>query len=380
MSMGRGGIYFRQTIPNSDSPQVRSSGQEEQSSEINFQTIESGSVSQMVDSSSAGLLEEINSKSKKPQYWPWVLGFSISLLCTLVAAKSPIWIYFVVVPLCAGGLFWAVHIDKLRKTVVLFYQLEPHVEKAYQDLHDAFDLLCACSRMWHVDASGRITTTQDWKLNAGASTLVKRSKITPYAGAPSYFQCNVAIPVLPAGRRRLYFLPDRILVWDTDGVGAIAFDQLDIGFEQRRFIEGEDVPSDAKIVDKTWRYVNKKGGPDRRFSNNREIPIVLYEYLSLASKSGLQEIFQASRIGIGAALNPAVKQMASAISQKGESNVDEVAPSAESGESQQEIYIKCPCNNCEVMIEFPARGVGQTVTCPHCGMETVLFRPALGAS
>jgi uncharacterized paraquat-inducible protein A len=38
-------------------------------------------------------------------------------------------------------------------------------------------------------------------------------------------------------------------------------------------------------------------------------------------------------------------------------------------------YLKCPCSNCDVNIEFPAAGLGQTVTCPHCGLETLLFNP-----
>jgi hypothetical protein len=82
----------------------------------------------------------------------------------------------------------------------------------------------------------------------------------------------------------------------------------------------------------------------------------------LTSKSGLQELFQLSRTGLGIQLQAAVKQMASAISQRGE-------PKTEDG------YIKCPCNNCDVFIEFPAHGLGQSIACPHCGMETVLFKP-----
>jgi hypothetical protein len=108
--------------------------------------------------------------------------------------------------------------------------------------------------------------------------------------------------------------------------------------------------------------VNKKGGPDRRFNNNREIPIVIYEEILLTSKSGVQELFQASRTGIGVKLDSAVKQMASAIAQRGQ-------PQTEDG------YIKCPCKNCDNSIEFPAHGVGQTIVCPHCGMETTLFKP-----
>lgn len=192
--------------------------------------------------------------------------------------------------------------------------------------------------MWHIESRGNITTTYDWKVNAGASSVVKRKAIAPHAGSPPYFQCNISIPVLPAGRQRLYFLPDRILVWDTNGVGAVGFDQLDVSSGEQRFIEDGGVPSDARVVDKTWKYVNKKGGPDRRFNDNREIPIVLYEAILLASKTGLQELFQASRTGIGSTLNSAVKQMASAISQRAE-------PKTEDG------YIKCPCNNCDIFIE-----------------------------
>src|SRR5258708_33418632 len=137
--MGMGGIYFRQTISNPGNRKVSPDIQEEQSSNIALQKIESGSVNQMVDSSSAELLEEINSKSKKLIIWPWILGVSICLLAVLPAAEPPIWTYLLVVPLCAGGLFWAVRADRLRKTVVLFYQLEPHIDEAYQNLHNAFD-------------------------------------------------------------------------------------------------------------------------------------------------------------------------------------------------------------------------------------------------
>ena len=256
--MGRGGIYFRQTLPSSERQRIPCERPQEQSSSIDFKEIESGSVSQMVDSSSAALLEEISSKAQKLLIWPWVLGLSICLLVVLPAANSPVWIYCLLVPLCAGGLFWAVRADKFRKTVVLFYDLEPHIEEAFQILHNAFNSLRACSRMWHIESRGNITTTYDWKVNAGAGFLVKRKAIAPHAGSPPYFQCNVSIPVLPAGRQRLYFLPDRILVWDTNGVGAVGFEQLDVGFGEQQFIEGDGVPSDARVVGKTWRFVNKK--------------------------------------------------------------------------------------------------------------------------
>lgn len=35
----------------------------------------------------------------------------------------------------------------------------------------------------------------------------------------------------------------------------------------------------------------------------------------------------------------------------------------------------CTCNLCSKQIEFESSAVGQTVACPHCGMDTMLFIP-----
>ena len=55
--MGRGGIYFRQTLPSPNSRRIPVEPPSERSSSIEFKDIESGSVSQMVDSSSVALLK-----------------------------------------------------------------------------------------------------------------------------------------------------------------------------------------------------------------------------------------------------------------------------------------------------------------------------------
>ncbi|WP_462388382.1 hypothetical protein [Acidovorax sp. Q11] len=73
-------------------------------------------------------------------------------------------------------------------------------------------------------------------------------------------------------------------------------DELHAGDEQAlavltgksiRFIEDGSPPRDAQVIDRTWRYVNKKGGPDKRFKNNRELPVCLYDELQLSSSTGL---------------------------------------------------------------------------------------------
>jgi hypothetical protein len=66
-----------------------------------------------------------------------------------------------------------------------------------------------------------------------------------------------------------------------------------------RFIDEDSVPSDAVVVDRTWKFVNKNGGPDRRFNGNRELPICAYGEMSFRSESGMNCVIQYSNADTG---------------------------------------------------------------------------------
>lgn len=38
-------------------------------------------------------------------------------------------------------------------------------------------------------------------------------------------------------------------------------------------------------------------------------------------------------------------------------------------------FVKCGCQFCSGSIEFESEHAGETINCPHCGMETMLFIP-----
>ncbi len=54
------------------------------------------------------------------------------------------------------------------------------------------------------------------------------------------------------------------------------------------------MPADAMVVDTTWRYVNKNGGPDRRFKDNRELPVVQYGRVALTASTGMNNMLSFS--------------------------------------------------------------------------------------
>lgn len=144
------------------------------------------------------------------------------------------------------------------------------------------------------------------RYQAGATHVIQRQRITPKIGLPPFVRSNLDALVLAVGRQELYFFPDLLLVRDGGTFGAISYRDLKIETRTSRFIEDESVPSDAEVVDRSWKYVNKNGAPDKRFKDNRELPAVLYEEIKLSSSTGLNELLQVSRKGIGAQLESAL--------------------------------------------------------------------------
>lgn len=60
--------------------------------------------------------------------------------------------------------------------------------------------------------------------------------------------------------------------------------------------------------------MNKGGGPDRRFRDNPRVPICLYDELTFRTSTGLNEVIQVSRTGLGEGFAAAVRDLASVTS------------------------------------------------------------------
>jgi hypothetical protein len=252
--------------------------------------IESGSVSEMVDSTSADLLAEIREKCRLWRRAPLAAAFG-SFLCLILLVAGPQWVTALFALALVASVAWLNRRDRLRRTVVLFFDLDPEMETAYEAVHTSFDWLATSQALWHLQAEG----TTPWKTSGGATKAVRRQRIRALKTAPRGIETNIAVPSLAVGRQTLYFFPDRILVLDGSEVGAVGYEQLVVEASAVRFVEEESVPSDTTVVGSTWKYVNKKGGPDRRFKDNRELPIAIYGEVHLKSATGLNEALQVSR-------------------------------------------------------------------------------------
>ena len=244
------------------------------------------SVLELTESDSDGLLQSMNEQRRKTQLWPFVAGalFFLYFLMSGVVKTWPGVVHLAFALLLVAIVVWAHWRDKMRKVTVLFFEPDTATAKRFEALSDT---LSSAASMHKVKAVVSTSRYADRKYSAGASEGLKFSQASLSLGQGPGVVANVDVPIVKTGRTTLAFYPDRILAFQGDSVGAISYQSLSAVEERTRFIEAEPVPSDALVIDRTWQFVNRNGGPDRRFKNNRELPICAYTQLNLSTQGGL---------------------------------------------------------------------------------------------
>jgi hypothetical protein len=296
--VGRGGFYYRQTLTPTSRNQARQAPSPPSSIPSppphanDMQQIASSAAVTMVDSSATDLLYELNRVKRRRQLFPIILVVGLLVLGWLGLTDANPWIFLISLVVTVACSVYARHVDVSQGTAILNYSLDSDAPQQFVNLQLPFRQLSASALVWHIDAAER---NVDAKRNAGAGTNLKRTEIRPSFSRPPRVQCNLEVPTLVTGRTTLYFFPDRLLVYDAAGVGAVAYKDLKVDVQESRFVEHGKVPKDSHQVGTTWQYVNKKGGPDRRFSRNRQIPIMQYGVIAFSSDSGLSVLLMCSR-------------------------------------------------------------------------------------
>lgn len=175
--------------------------------------------------------------------------------------------------------------------VNLEYVIDEDQREAISQRMDPMLRVTECQKVWRIMQSSKVI---DKKYSAGASNTVKRIACKVSRVPPFPFKSDTQAASFKSGKETLVFLPDKLFLIQGNKIGALSYSDLSTSAHVTRFIEEEGVPKDASIVGRTWKYVNKSGGPDRRFKNNRELPVCLYGELELRSLSGLNTILMFS--------------------------------------------------------------------------------------
>lgn len=296
---GRGGVYYRATLGGStrrrgaSSPAPRVYVEQPASffpsDGIVMEDATGASAEALTPSGPGDLVEQLNAASRRPRLWLWAAAFFLIALIAKPIVGGPLLLLGVPVTV------WLFLRDRARRAVVVFYDVNDAVATWFEDLVAAFEELAACAGIWRVNAAGQVRTTYQYKVNSGASKIVNRTSARLSFDPPTTLKTNIKVPTIAVGRDSIAFLPDRILVRSGRKYSDARYSDVEAAAYPQRFIETERPPRDSKQVDTTWRFVNKGGGPDRRFNNNVQLPVLLYGRLELSSRNGLFWVLDASR-------------------------------------------------------------------------------------
>lgn len=173
------------------------------------------------------------------------------------------------------------------------YHLDSSYGPIYRQLLSGFEEVRKSDGVWQVDTTAAVNNS---KYHAGATSVLSRTRASSVFGRPFFLRSNLQFPMLVARNRTLCFLPDMLLLVNGRQVGAVSYYHLALGWRTTSFIEDGIPPRDSRQVGSTWRFVNKSGGPDRRFANNTQLPVLEYAELKFESATGLYEQFQVSSV------------------------------------------------------------------------------------
>jgi len=304
---GRDGFYYQQYL--SKGRQARSYPSANGSSPTNTHgTLVSGTPVEFVgeeQTTADAFISDLNSR-RKAFRWSG-LTFAIAALLLFLALAGQ-WVALVFSAIFFVGSAVLRVAEGRSREISITYELDDKTRTNFEALSRAFADAGSSSRVWRVLTQAGVA--DGGKRHAGATKLVNRTITRVELGA-SDVKTNVRAPSVTLQAARLHFLPDRILVVRREQVLSVRYSDVVALSTFSHFRETDPKPMDATLVGSTWVYVNRNGTPDKRFNNNRQIPIFEYSELSLES-TVVSFLLQFSKRGVSDPLAAAIRRCAAA--------------------------------------------------------------------
>lgn len=296
VNLGRNGIYYRKKIGGSSSRSKKTNRQSTYTYNNQVQPV----VNQQTDFDYSDAIRVYDNS-----YSDSVLGQEI--IKDIKKSKAIFWIWLIISILLVGALKECGFIIAAISGIVMWrfftarvvYDLEPEAEFEWKKLNEILFGLRSSNRLWLIENE---TYNSNRKVNAGASSSVVRGNASVAqlkANRKTGFgvKTNVTSFVIRSPKCQILFLPSGIIVKKGSKRVAYSFDQINILSTTVNFIESEAVPRDAEVIRHTWKYVNKDGSPDRRYSGNRQIPVCRYGVIRI-SGSNISIELQSSNVAL----------------------------------------------------------------------------------
>ncbi len=197
----------------------------------------------------------------------------------------------------AQGALAALIAEHDQCSVMIDFAFDDASLATWTELEKRFHSLASSRSIWDVTREASVDRA---KTRSAAARAVNRTPVTLRFGQADGISSRWrGLCLENANGGDLEIFPGFCLVQQRHGNDFALVDlrELSLAVSRQRFIEEESVPADARIVGTTWEKVNRDGSRDRRFADNRELPIVEYGALTLRSPTGINEEYMVSAVG-----------------------------------------------------------------------------------
>jgi hypothetical protein len=189
-------------------------------------------------------------------------------------------------------------IEKLASTleesgVVLDFGDDAQIEATWEPVRACFAEIMRSQHVWDVTFSKKTDQVVERTV---ATSSIQRTPISRRNGSLTFIECSTGPLFLPnTNGPDIFIFPTFLILYKgvrEFGIFDLKETMIEVSFTD--FVETDSVPKDSQVVGYTWLKANKDGSMDRRFANNKQIPMVRYGTLSIGAPGLLDEQFQFS--------------------------------------------------------------------------------------
>lgn len=278
VNLGRNGIYYRKKIGGRKASQKNKSGFNNSPAvqpQLDYTQVDTSyeDVIRVADNANSDsilgqeIVKDIN--RSRLVFWLWLLA-SIALIYFLKE-----WgLLLMIVTVAFLGRFFSARLS---------FELDSEAELEWKKLTEIIYGMRDSKKLWLVETASYNANT---KVHAGAYRNISRGDATvrlikAKRGTGLRVKADVATALIKSKKCKILFIPSGILVKKGSKYVAYSYEQINLYASTTNFIEHGSIARDAEVVRRTWQYVNKNGTADKRYNNNKQLPVCLYGTLDI---------------------------------------------------------------------------------------------------
>ncbi|UPM50129.1 DUF4236 domain-containing protein [Synechococcus sp. A10-1-5-1] len=177
--------------------------------------------------------------------------------------------------------------------VSLAVEMDAECRASYLQCQHSFDALTRCASIWDVTSGSDVDRVRS--RSAAAMSIERSTTKCLRQGVPGISSPELPLVFLNRNGADIYVYPGFFVMYESPSrMGILDMAELEVSYESTRFIETEAVPPDSSRVGEVWEKSNKDGSRDKRYAENRQLPVMEYGEITFRSRSGIYEKYMFS--------------------------------------------------------------------------------------